>query len=132
MDDKDFEILKLLDKNCRISYSKISEKIDLPLRNVSNRIDKLIEKNVIRRFTVQFNYNILGFRHYIGSINTPIKKHLSRFFNQLQLIPEIYRMWELLDGSLTVSFFCKNAKHLEEITNEILGTGATLNGYTET
>ena len=68
VDEKDFEILKILDKNCRISYSKIAEKVNLPLRNVSNRIDKLIKENVIERFTVQFNYNSLGFRHYIGSI----------------------------------------------------------------
>lgn len=27
VDEKDFEILKILDKNCRISYSKIAEKI---------------------------------------------------------------------------------------------------------
>ena len=69
VDEKDFEILKILDKNCRISYSKIVERIGLPLRNVSSRIDNLIKENVIERFTVQFNYNYIGFRHYIGSVS---------------------------------------------------------------
>lgn len=132
VDEKDFEILKILDKNCRISYSKIAEKVNLPLRNVSNRIDKLVKENVIERFTVQFNYNSLGFRHYIGSIAPLEGKKSINLFQELQLIPEIYRMWEIIDGSLTVSFFCKDAKHLEEVINNILTTEAELHGYTET
>ncbi|MFX0138474.1 MAG: winged helix-turn-helix transcriptional regulator [Candidatus Hodarchaeota archaeon] len=132
MDEKDFEILKILDRNCRTSYSKIAESVDLSLRNVSSRIDNLIESEVIKCFTVQFNYNYLGFRHYIGSINQLQEKKIKNFFEKLQLIPEIYRIWELLDGSLTISFFCKNAKHLETIINNIVETGAILNDYVET
>ncbi|MFX1568682.1 MAG: winged helix-turn-helix transcriptional regulator [Promethearchaeota archaeon] len=132
MDEKDFEILKILDKNCRISYSKIAEKLKLPLRNISNRIDSLIKENVIERFTVQFNYNSLGFRHYIGSVGPLEEKKSIDLFRDLQLISEIYRMWEQIDGTLTISFFCKDAKHLEEIINNILNTGAELHGYTET
>jgi len=41
-------------------------------------------------------------------------------------------MWELLDGSLTISFFCRDAKHLEEVINNILKTGADLGNYSET
>ena len=132
MDEKDFEILKILDKNCRISYSKIGDIVDLPLRNVSSRIDNLIEKNIIRRFTVQFNYNSLGYRHYIGSIRSPEGTHIVNSFNELQLITEIYRIWELINGSLTISLFCRNAKHLEEVINNIIKTGANLSSYTET
>ncbi len=132
VDEKDFEILKILDKNCRISYSKIAEELKLPLRNISNRIDRLIKENVIERFTVQFNYNSLGFRHYIGSVGPLEGKKSIDLFRDLQLISEIYRMWEQIDGTLTISFFCKDAKHLEEVINNILNTGAELHGYTET
>ena len=55
MDEKDFEILKILDKNCRISYSNIAKSVNLPLRNISTRIENLLKSNIIRRFTVQFN-----------------------------------------------------------------------------
>lgn len=132
MDAIDFQILKIMDRNCRISYSRIAELLDLPVRNVSSRIESLIKKNIIKCFSVQFNYNELGFRHYIGSLEPPNDKININFFKELQSISEIYRIWELLDGSLTISFFCKNAKHLEEIINSILKTGARLNGYTET
>jgi Lrp/AsnC family leucine-responsive transcriptional regulator len=132
MDEKDFEILKVLDRNCRISYSKIAELVGLSLRNTSNRIDNLIESKVIKHFTVQFNYNYLGFRHYIGSMNRPQERKTTNFFEELQLIPEIYRIWELLNGNLTISFFCKNAKHLESIINNIVETGPSLNDFVET
>jgi DNA-binding Lrp family transcriptional regulator len=132
VDEKDFEILKILDKNCRISYSKIAERLKLPLRNISNRIDNLIKTNVIERFTVQFNYNSLGLRHYIGSIGPLEGIKPIDLFQELQFISEIYRMWEQIDGTLTISFFCRDAKHLEEIINKILNTGAELHGYTET
>jgi Lrp/AsnC family transcriptional regulator for asnA, asnC and gidA len=132
VDEIDFEILKLLDKNCRISYSKIAEKTSLPLRNVSTRVENLVKENIIKRFTVQFNYNLLGFRHYIGSIRPLEGKKTKNLFKELQTVPEIYRIWELIDGTMTISFFCKDAKHLEEVINSIIKTGANLQGYSET
>ncbi len=132
MDELDFKILKILDKNCQIPYSSIAKSLALPLRNVSQRIENLFDSKVIRYFSVQFSYNYLGFRHYIGSINPPHDITETDFFKELQLIPEIYRIWELLDGSLTISFFCKDAKHLEEIINSIVKIGSKFNSYTET
>jgi DNA-binding Lrp family transcriptional regulator len=132
LDEKDFEILKMLDLNCRISYSKIAEEINLPLRNISNRIDSLIKENIIKRFTVQFNYNSLGYRHYIGSVRPLKSKIMPRIFQELQDITEIYRIWELIDGALTISFFCKDAKHLEEVINNIISVGVETPSYTET
>ncbi|MFX1364929.1 MAG: Lrp/AsnC family transcriptional regulator [Promethearchaeota archaeon] len=132
MDARDFEILKILDRNCRISYSKIAEMINLPLRNVSKRIDNLTKQNVITRFTVQFNYNSLGYRHYIGLVEPFEGKKTNDIFLELKCINEIYRIWELIDGTFTISFFCRDAKHLEEFITSILNTGAEMNDYSET
>lgn len=132
MDEKDFEILKILDKNCRISYSKIAEIVNLSIRNVSNRIDTLFKENVVKRFTVQFNYSSLGYRHYIGSVHPLEGNNSINLFQELQFITEIGRIWELIDGTLTISFFCKDAKHLEEVINNIVKLGADLYSYTET
>ena len=64
-------------------------------------------------------------------MNLPQINHKSDVFEDLQLIPEIYRIWEMLDGTLTISFFCKNPKNLEKIINNILTSGATLTDYSE-
>ncbi|MFX1499997.1 MAG: Lrp/AsnC family transcriptional regulator [Promethearchaeota archaeon] len=132
MDAKDFEILKVLDRNCRISYSKIAEIINLSLRNVSKRIDNLVKQNIITRFTVQFNYNFLGYRHYISSVGPVEGNKTNDIFQELKFINEIYRIWELIDGTFTISFFCRDAKHLEEVINNILNNGVELNNYSET
>ena len=132
MDELDFVILKKLDKNCRISYSDITRDLDLTVKAVSKRIDRLLEENVIKYFSVQFNYNLLGYRHYIGSIQINKAVQPENFFKELQLLPEIHEIWVLIDGSLTISFFAQNAKHLEELINKLIQHGAKIRGYTET
>ena len=132
MDEKDFEILKILDKNCRVSYSSIAKSLNLSLRNVSQRIDNLLNLNIIKFFSVQFYYNLLGFRHYIGSIIPNQDKMQKDFFKEIQLIPEIYRIWELLDGTLVISFFCQDVRNLEEMFNDLANIGVKIEGYSET
>lgn len=131
MDDLDFQILKHLNRNCRISYSKIAGSLGLSVRAISRRVAQLLEDNIILYFTINFNYERLGYRIYIGSLNPPNDKQDHNFFLELQDIPEIYQIWELLDGSLTFSFFCENSTHLESVLTKILEVGAELNNYVE-
>jgi len=131
LDEIDFQILKILNKNCRISLSKISRGLGLSVRTISRRINLLIDNHIIRYFTVNFSFERLGYRNYIGSLNPPKENHSINFFKELQFIPEIYQMWELLDGSIVFSIFSENSAHLEKIITKLLETGAKLNSYVE-
>lgn len=55
MDTVDFQILKMLKNNSRITNSEISKQVSLSLPAVSERIRKLEELDVIRRYTVKLN-----------------------------------------------------------------------------
>lgn len=53
MDQKDEEIINYLKDNGRASYTEIADKMDISEGTVRNRVQKMIENNVIERFTVK-------------------------------------------------------------------------------
>jgi len=59
LDDTDQEILRLLLEDGRRSYSEIAETVDLSAPAVSDRIDRLREVGLIRRFTVDLDRGLL-------------------------------------------------------------------------
>ena len=126
MDETDFEILKIIDANCRISISQIAHKLNFSLRNISQRLDRLIQENVIKRFSVQFNYKLLGFRNYIGTIDSQNKLLPDSFYDNLQKFPEIHRIWHLLKGNAKIAFFVKDENHLDTFISKISDLGHKL------
>lgn len=66
MDAIDLKILRLLKSNSRITNSEIGKQVSLSLPAVSERIRKLEESDVIRRYTIKLNrerfqLNLLAF-----------------------------------------------------------------------
>lgn len=59
LDDTDREILRLLLDDGRRSYSEIAEAVDLSPPAVSDRIDRLREIGLIKRFTVALDRGLL-------------------------------------------------------------------------
>jgi len=59
LDETDREILRVLTEDGRRSYSDIAETVDLSPPAVSDRIDRLQELGVIRRFTVDIDRALL-------------------------------------------------------------------------
>jgi Lrp/AsnC family leucine-responsive transcriptional regulator len=59
LDDTDREILDILLSDGRRSYSDIAEAVDLSPPAVSDRIDRLRELGVVRRFTVDLDRSVL-------------------------------------------------------------------------
>jgi len=53
LDNKDKRILELLKKNSRMTNTEISKKVKLTEGAVRNRIDRLLRKKIISKFTVE-------------------------------------------------------------------------------
>ncbi len=132
MDDVDFKILKILDKNCRTSNSEIARMMEISVRTVSNRIERLLADGVIEYFSLQFPYGLLGYRHYIGSMQLDPAIPRDQFIAGLKNVQEVSHVWEQLDGTMTFSFFSQDALHLEKILHDLTEAGAQLRGYEET
>ncbi len=57
MDEKDREILDILEENGRISYTEIAREIGVSEGTVRNRVDRMLEDGTIERFTVDVSRN---------------------------------------------------------------------------
>lgn len=55
LDDTDMEILRLLTEDSRRSFRDIAESVSLSPPAVSDRVDRLQEQGIIRRFTVEID-----------------------------------------------------------------------------
>lgn len=59
LDDTDREILRLLLADARRPYSEIAEEVDLSAPAVSDRVDRLRETGLVRRFTLDIDRELL-------------------------------------------------------------------------
>jgi DNA-binding Lrp family transcriptional regulator len=60
LDETDLEILQLLVANARRPYNEIADAVGLSPPTVSDRIDRLKELGVVRRFTVDLDRSLLS------------------------------------------------------------------------
>ena len=73
VDNKDMVILEELEKNARISFIKIGEKLGITEAAIRKRVKKLEEKEVILGYKASVNYKKLGYSNKIimGVDTTP-------------------------------------------------------------
>ena len=60
LDEKDLKILEALEENSRMTTNQIARKTDIPITTVHNRIKGLFEKGIIKKFTIEIDYEKLG------------------------------------------------------------------------
>lgn len=72
LDEIDEKIIEILKKNARTPYTKIGEVIGLSEAAVRKRIKKLEKTGVIKKYTIEIEYKILGYKMaWIGVDITP-------------------------------------------------------------
>ena len=57
----DIEILRVLEKNSRLSLRKIAKKVDVSVATVMHRINRLEKEGAIRGYSVLLDYDKLGY-----------------------------------------------------------------------
>jgi Lrp/AsnC family transcriptional regulator for asnA, asnC and gidA len=60
LDEKDYKILTLLKENSRMTTKEMSRKLDIPQTTIYNRIKKLKQNEVIKRFTIELDRKKVG------------------------------------------------------------------------
>lgn len=90
MNGKDAEILNILQKNSRISNAEIARQIDMAPSAVLERIRRLEEKSIIKKYTIHVNpseveRDLLAFVHVKAT--GPVVDHKTA--KQLAKVPEV-------------------------------------------
>ena len=100
LDDKDRKILWQLVGDGRKSVVEISDELDLPRATVQERIRKLKEKGVIKKFTVLLDYAKIGKEvtaFILVSFSGESNLSQRSLANEIAKIPEVYEV-SLISG----------------------------------
>lgn len=121
MDNIDIRILKLLQQNSRITVSEISNKINLSIPAVSDRLKKLEASGIIERYTTILSSKKLN-KHLmvIMFVSLESPKYTDTFVNIIQKDNEIVECYYLAgDYDYSLKIITENTETLEKILNRI-------------
>jgi len=68
IDSTDIEIMKLLTKDCRLSYRAIALSLDITINTVKRRINNLVSRKIIEEFLVRVNLGAFGYTNVYNLI----------------------------------------------------------------
>jgi len=133
MDEKDLAILEKLMENARKPVKEIAKEVKLPRTTVAERIKKLVNKGIIRKFTTIINYEKIGMPItafiLVSFIPNPdiSQRELAREISKIKNVRGIYIIageWDLL---LKV-----RGKNMEEIGKLVLDKLRSMKGVGKT
>jgi DNA-binding Lrp family transcriptional regulator len=120
MDSTDMKILSILQDDSRKSFVELAEELGLSETAVRNRVSRLIEKGVIKRFTIQLDLDKIG--KPISSIvcvriGGEIGPIAASGLMDIEAITEIYTVTGEYD--LILKILCKSIEDLERVVEKI-------------
>ena len=89
VDDLDFEILKILAPNARISTVEIAKKLNSTAVTINKRIKRLIKLDVIQGFRVNLDFSKLGYSFYKAELSLLDYKKRDDIINYIILNPHL-------------------------------------------
>lgn len=129
----DMRIIKCLIENARATYRSIAEEVGVSEATVKNRIDRLMEGGIIKRFTVILDYYKLGraIKAFIGLKVQPAR--LQDVVEHIRKNPDVHVLYRTSgDVDLLFEVIFKKMEDLNEFLERelrlkgILGTVVTI------
>ena len=101
LDEKDLKLLDLLKENSRLTTSELSKKLEMPLTTIHNRIKKLRELGIIKRFSIDVDRKKVG-RGLVSFILCTVSYRTAsgEKTNQLEIAHQIKALPEVEDVSI--------------------------------
>jgi len=133
MDILDLKIVKCLTEDARCTYKKMAEEAGVSEATVKNRIDKLRQEGIIKKFTVILDYHKLGraIKAFIGLKVQPTK--LSEIVKVIKKNPDVHVLYRTSgDVDLLIEVIFEKMEDLntfletELVLEGILGTVVTI------
>lgn len=120
IDDLDFQILKILAPNTRISTVEIAKKLNSTAITINNRIRKLIKADVIQGFRVNIDFSKLGYYFYKAEVSLVDYKKRGDIINYIVLNPHLIMIDESAGiADLELNFIVKDVNQFYEIMEDL-------------
>lgn len=117
IDNIDIQIINLLRENSKLSFKEIGDKIHLTGQAVGARVNKLIENNVIEKFTIKINEELLGI-NIIALIKVYMKTNAHN--KMISIIKNTDEIVEAHKVSSDACYFLKLETDSNHVLNRIL------------
>ncbi|MCX8056620.1 MAG: Lrp/AsnC family transcriptional regulator [Ignavibacteria bacterium] len=120
-DEIDLQLIELLQTNSRIKRSELADKVNLTVPAVSERINKLEEKGLIKRYTAQIDFKKAGYdvTAFIF-VFMESSKYYHSFTQKALHEPEILECHSITgEGSHILKVVTENTSTLEKILSKI-------------
>ena len=117
IDDIDKKILNILQEDSRQSLKSIAEKLDRPVSTIHERTRRLLEKGVLRKYTVLIDYEKLGYTVKALVLMNVDGKHIidvERYISQHPNVLTVYDITGEFDVAVIAVF-----KEIRELDNFI-------------
>lgn len=126
IDEVDLKILKILEEDSKTNYRDIAKAIDMAIGTVSNRINTLMEKGIIKKFTIDIDIHKIGYEISALILIQIEGKYISQVEEELTKNPHVYAIYDTTgdwDAIIAVKFkkmadldtFIKNLNMIEHI-----------------
>ncbi len=118
--EQDYQILRELAQNARLSTMQIARNLNLPQTTISRKIKNLEEKKIILGYRAEINYQKLGYSNYFLEIYLSDNQNL----NDIELWANIHKnvVWlQKVIGScdIEIEVEVKDRLELETLLNEL-------------
>ena len=122
VDDLDLKILSELSNDASVSIPKLSEKINENSSVVYSRINRLVKKKLIERYTIEVNNKELGYTvKSLTGINMDSKQR-SIVIEELFKIPGVREVSEVTGRfDILVTMYAKNLGEMHQLISEKIG-----------
>ncbi len=124
LDHFDRQILKILSDNSRLAYAEIGRKISLSQSATKERIQNLIDEGIIKKFSVEVDYQKLGFGLRVIINLKFINDDFKRFISSISKFPEIVQC-QRMTGEYCITADCvlRDSSHLTDMIDRLINYG---------
>ncbi len=123
IDNKDIEIIKILEKDGRIPILELAKKVKLSHETVRYRLNKLIKKGVIEKFMVTIDHRKLGYNItaiIMMSLWNYGKEDWQGFLDYLMKNNNVIAVTKVTgDYDLKIAIMAKDTEHFDILAQEI-------------
>ncbi len=131
VDDLDLKIIRELQKDARQSYRDIAERLKVAEGTVYNRVNKLLESKVIKRFIPDIDFSKLGY-DLVAIIGLMVEGgHLPKIEEEISLEKNVSAVYDVTgdyDALIVVKF--KDRGALNEFVKKVLSMPNVKRTYT--
>ncbi len=107
LDDIDLKILKILEEDSKTNYRDIAKSVDIAIGTVSNRINNLKAKGIIKKFTIDMDTHKIGYEITAIILLQIAGEYINEVEEELRENPNVYAIYDTTgdwDSIIAVKF----------------------------